>query len=118
MRQLSEHRIGDSHVAGGEGAGRGLHIGGRQHLLLIEWHPGAHDGVEGVIDLAVYSESESAWQVIDWKTNRVGTTGSAGLVEIYRGQIQAYVRALREMLSAEVKGSLYLTQTGEWVPVE
>jgi len=24
---------------------------------------------------------------------------------------------LREMLSAEVKGSLYLTQTGEWVEV-
>ena len=74
--------------------------------------------LEGVMDLAVYAEHESAWHVIDWKTNRVGSTGSAGIVEIYRGQIEAYVRALREMLSAEVKGSLYLTQTGEWVPVE
>ena len=80
----------------------------------------ADDGacLEGVMDVAVYTEGESAWRVIDWKTNRVGSTGSAGLVEIYRGQINAYVRALREMLSAEVRGSLYLTQTGEWVPVE
>jgi len=73
--------------------------------------------LEGVMDLAVYTESESAWRVIDWKTNRLGPTGSDGLVEIYRGQIHAYVRALREMLSAEVRGSLYLTQTGEWVEV-
>jgi ATP-dependent exoDNAse (exonuclease V) beta subunit len=74
--------------------------------------------LEGVMDLAVYTESESAWRVIDWKTNRIGPAGSDGLVEIYRGQIAAYVRALREMLSAEVRGSLYLTQTGEWAPVE
>jgi hypothetical protein len=73
---------------------------------------------EGVMDLAVYTERESAWRVIDWKTNRLGPAGSNGLVEVYHGQIQAYVRALREMLSAEVRGSLYLTQTGEWVPVE
>ena len=73
--------------------------------------------LEGVMDLAVYTESESAWRVIDWKTNRIGPAGSGGLVEIYRGQIGAYVRALREMLSAEVRGSLYLTQTGEWVEV-
>jgi ATP-dependent helicase/nuclease subunit A len=74
--------------------------------------------LEGVMDLAVYTESELAWRVIDWKTNQIGPAGSDGLVEIYRGQISAYVRALREMLSAEVRGSLYLTQTGEWVEVE
>jgi len=72
---------------------------------------------EGVMDLAVYTAGESAWRVIDWKTNRVGPAGSDGLVGIYRGQIDAYVRALREMLSAEVRGSLYLTRTGEWVEV-
>lgn len=74
--------------------------------------------VEGVIDLAVYTSSELAWRVIDWKTNQLGPEGGAGLVEIYRGQILAYVQVLREMLSAEVKGSLYVTQTGEWLPVE
>jgi ATP-dependent exoDNAse (exonuclease V) beta subunit len=82
------------------------------------WRENGQPCLEGVIDLAVYSEAESTWRVIDWKTNRVGPTGSAGVIEIYRGQIQAYMRALREMLSADVKGSLYLTQTGEWVPVE
>jgi ATP-dependent exoDNAse (exonuclease V) beta subunit len=73
--------------------------------------------LEGVMDLAVYTESESVWHVIDWKTNRIGATGSAGIVEVYRGQIEAYVRALGKMLSVEVRGSLYLTQTGEWLSV-
>jgi ATP-dependent exoDNAse (exonuclease V) beta subunit len=56
--------------------------------------------------------------VIDWKTNLIGPEGGAGLVEIYRGQIRAYVRTLREMLSTEVRGSLYLTQSGEWIEVD
>jgi len=73
--------------------------------------------LEGVMDLAVYCEAESSWRVIDWKTNRIGPSGGNGLVEMYRGQIAAYVRALSEMLSTEVRGSLYLTQTGEWVEV-
>jgi ATP-dependent exoDNAse (exonuclease V) beta subunit len=74
--------------------------------------------LEGVMDLAVYSEGDGTWEVIDWKTNRVAVGSGSSLVEIYRGQIEAYVRALRRMLSAEVRGSLYLTQTGEWLPVE
>jgi len=74
--------------------------------------------LEGVMDLAVYTESDSVWRVIDWKTNRLGPAGCDGLVEIYRGQIEAYTRALRRMLSAEVRGGLYLTQTGEWVEIE
>jgi ATP-dependent helicase/nuclease subunit A len=82
------------------------------------WLDSGKSCLEGVIDLAVYHERESVWHVIDWKTNRVNTSGSAGLVEIYRGQIEAYTCALRAMLSAEVRGSLYLTQTGEWVPVD
>jgi ATP-dependent exoDNAse (exonuclease V) beta subunit len=91
-------------------------------LIQIEvpflWRQTGREILEGVMDLAVYSESNATWHVIDWKTNRVGPSGSVGLVEIYRGQISGYVRALREMLSAEVRGSLYLTQTGEWVPVD
>ena len=85
--------------------------------LPFLWHDTNQTCVEGVVDLAVYAESESAWRVIDWKTNHVGTKGAADLVEVYRGQIEAYVKALREMLAVEVRGSLYLTQTGEWVPV-
>ena len=72
---------------------------------------------EGVMDLAVYTESDGIWNVIDWKTNRVGDEGSRGLVEIYRGQIEAYLCALRKMLAVEVRGSLYITETGEWIEV-
>jgi ATP-dependent exoDNAse (exonuclease V) beta subunit len=74
--------------------------------------------LEGVMDLAVYSPREAEWQVIDWKTNKIAPGGGQAIVEIYREQIRAYVRALKEMLSAEVRGSLYLTQTGEWLPVD
>jgi ATP-dependent exoDNAse (exonuclease V) beta subunit len=70
------------------------------------------------MDLAVFSADEAAWRVIDWKTNRIGAGGAAAVVEIYRGQIRAYVEALRGMLSTEVRGSLYLTQTGAWEPVD
>jgi ATP-dependent exoDNAse (exonuclease V) beta subunit len=70
------------------------------------------------MDLAVYSPREAEWQVIDWKTNKIAPGGGQAIVEIYREQIRAYVRALKEMLSAEVRGSLYLTQTGEWLPVD
>jgi ATP-dependent exoDNAse (exonuclease V) beta subunit len=91
-------------------------------LVQVEWpflQPGVAQGcLEGIMDLAVYSPGEGTWQVIDWKTNRVGQDGSRGVVDIYRGQIRAYVEALRGMLSAEVKGSLYLTQTGAWAPVD
>jgi ATP-dependent exoDNAse (exonuclease V) beta subunit len=90
-------------------------------LIQVElpflWRATGEPCLEGVMDLAVYTESASEWQVIDWKTNRVPEAGSGSLVEIYRGQIEAYVRALREILSAPVRGSLYLTQTGEWVEV-
>ncbi|MCE0499589.1 MAG: UvrD-helicase domain-containing protein [Methylacidiphilales bacterium] len=90
-------------------------------LIQVElpflWHEPDRQCIEGVMDLAVFTPAESAWRVIDWKTNHLGPEGGAGVVEIYRGQIRAYVRALREMLSAEVRGSLYLTQSGEWIEV-
>ena len=76
-----------------------------------------NEWIEGVVDLAVYSESEKAWRVIDWKTNRVNAGGRERLVEMYRGQIEAYVRALEQMLSTKVRGFLYLTQTGELVEI-
>jgi ATP-dependent exoDNAse (exonuclease V) beta subunit len=90
-------------------------------LIQVElpflWKQSDQSCLEGVMDLAVFTESEAEWRIIDWKTNQIGPAGSKGLVEIYRGQIEAYVQALREMLSTKVKGSLYLTQTGEWVDV-
>ena len=91
-------------------------------LVQIElpflWLEKGRPCLEGVMDLAVYTQSEATWQVVDWKTNRVDHAGSQGLVQIYKEQIRAYVRAVREMLGAQVRGSLYLTQTGEWVVVD
>jgi ATP-dependent exoDNAse (exonuclease V) beta subunit len=72
--------------------------------------------LEGIIDLAILAPGESAWQVIDWKTNRAAS--SEDIVAIYRAQIEAYARALKQILSAEIKGSLYLTSTGDWVDIE
>jgi len=91
-------------------------------LIQVElpflWLDADRTCLEGVMDLAVCTEGESSWRVIDWKTNRLGPAGKAGLVGIYRGQVEAYVRVLREMLSVEVRGSLYLTETGDWVEIE
>ncbi len=78
------------------------------------WLEEAGACLEGVIDLAVSTPGEPAWHVIDWKTNR---SSEIDWVEVYRGQMEAYARALGKMLSAEVKASLYLTATGVWIPV-
>jgi ATP-dependent exoDNAse (exonuclease V) beta subunit len=74
--------------------------------------------LEGVMDLAMREPDGKAWRVIDWKTNRVPARHSTPLVDIYRGQINAYVQALEKILKAPVKGSLYLTRSGEWLDVE
>ena len=69
--------------------------------------------IEGIIDLAVFMPTLDTWRVIDWKTNRA----TDGIVDIYRGQIQAYDQALAGMLGRPAQGSLYLTATGQWLPV-
>jgi ATP-dependent exoDNAse (exonuclease V) beta subunit len=74
--------------------------------------------LEGVIDLAVCAPQAGGWRVIDWKTNRLQPATGATLAELYRGQIGAYVQALRAMLGGEVRGSLYLTASGEWLPLD
>jgi ATP-dependent exoDNAse (exonuclease V) beta subunit len=93
-------------------AAPGLLIQREIPFLLME---AKDDILEGVIDLAILAPGESAWQVIDWKTNRAAP--SEEVVAIYRAQIEAYARALRQILSSEIKGSLYLTSTGQWVDV-
>ena len=93
--------------------GRLIHV-----ELPFLWYQPDRTCLEGVMDLAVYTAGEGTWRVIDWKTNRFGPEGGGSLVEVYRGQIRAYVQALHEMLATEVKGSLYLTQTGDWLEVD
>ena len=71
--------------------------------------------LEGVMDLAVFSPVDASWRVLDWKTNR---TDRAGLLAIYRGQVEAYVEALKVLLHRPVEGGLYLTATGEWIDLD
>jgi ATP-dependent helicase/nuclease subunit A len=85
------------------------------HRELPFLWPDGERCLEGVMDLAVFSPAESRWRVIDWKTNR---TDGASLRTIYRGQIEAYVEALRALIDAPVEGSLYLTATGEWLTLD
>jgi ATP-dependent helicase/nuclease subunit A len=85
------------------------------HELPFLWPENDERCLEGVMDLTVYSSTERMWRVIDWKTNRVGNGGRDRIVAIYRPQIEAYVRALRAILQVEVRGSLYLTATGDWI---
>ena len=73
--------------------------------------------LEGIMDLAAFDPADSTWRIIDWKTNRIGPDGTAALVDLYRGQLLAYVRALNAMLSMPVRGTLYFTQSGETVDV-
>jgi ATP-dependent exoDNAse (exonuclease V) beta subunit len=77
------------------------------------WAESAEQCLEGIIDLAVRGPEEEGWRVIDWKTNSAGE----GLVEMYRGQIEAYVRAMERMLGVRARGSLYFTATGQWLDV-
>jgi len=85
------------------------------HRELPFLWPDGERCLEGVMDLAVFAPAESRWRVIDWKTNR---TDGESLRAIYRGQIEAYVEALRALLDVPVEGSLYLTATGDWLTLD
>jgi ATP-dependent exoDNAse (exonuclease V) beta subunit len=65
--------------------------------------------------MAIYTPEKSEWEVIDWKTNK---SGGEELAETYRGQVAAYVEALRDMLRMPVRGSLYLTGSGRLLPFD
>lgn len=81
------------------------------------WRANAGQVIEGVMDLAVFDPKADEWLVVDWKTNRLGANGVNELVEIYRGQVEAYLQALRELFRKPVRGILYSTTRGEWIEV-
>ncbi len=83
--------------------------------LPFLWPKEARVCLEGVMDLAIFEPGKSAWQVVDWKTNK---SGGDELVEIYRGQLAAYVEALGRILQMPVRGSLYVTASGKWLPLD
>lgn len=82
------------------------------------WRADQAQVIEGVMDLAVFDPQSDAWLVVDWKTNRIASGDVRELVEIYRGQVEAYIRALRELFQKPVRGLLYSTTLGESVEVK
>lgn len=79
-----------------------------------DYFPGAEDDtllLQGVIDCA--AEQGGSWTVIDYKTDRVTAEAVAERAELYRGQVEAYARALTEITGKPVeKTVLYFLHPG------
>ncbi|MBN1267950.1 MAG: PD-(D/E)XK nuclease family protein, partial [Kiritimatiellae bacterium] len=75
------------------------------------WKKADAECLEGFMDLAVFDPSENEWLVIDWKTN----IETKDLRNIYAGQINAYLEALKGLTGLDASGGLYATATGEWI---
>ncbi|MBV9008624.1 MAG: UvrD-helicase domain-containing protein [Verrucomicrobia bacterium] len=85
--------------------------------MPLLWAKTRDECVEGVIDLAVLNPAAGEWLVIDWKTDDVETSAAGSLQAAYGGQISAYVEALGAVTQQNVRGGLYSTSTGMWLPV-
>jgi ATP-dependent exoDNAse (exonuclease V) beta subunit len=79
------------------------------------WPEKPKQWIEGIIDLIAFDPEEGVWHVIDWKTNK--NPDSEALAAQYYQQIHAYCKALQSIFRSPVMGSLYLTGSGEWVPL-
>jgi ATP-dependent exoDNAse (exonuclease V) beta subunit len=75
------------------------------------WRLDESNCVEGVIDLALFDRA-GKWLIIDWKTNRIAPNESETLRELYRPQVAAYWKAVREMTRLPVEAAIYSTPTG------
>lgn len=82
------------------------------------WRAKKDQVIEGVMDLAVFNPQADEWLVIDWKTNRLGARGVEELVDIYSGQVEAYMSALGDLFQKPMRGILYSTTLGESVEVK
>jgi len=82
------------------------------------WAMSERECLDGIVDLATYDRGANRWTILDWKTNRVPSAGTASLRAHYLPQLSAYWKAASEMLHAPVAAGLYSTQTGQWLPYE
>ncbi|MFP4541271.1 MAG: PD-(D/E)XK nuclease family protein [Opitutales bacterium] len=75
-------------------------------------------GYEGYIDLLAVHAGTGAWQVVDWKTDRLpGPDPAAALREAYAPQVAVYAAALGASTGREGRCLLYSTVSGEGVDV-
>jgi ATP-dependent helicase/nuclease subunit A len=80
--------------------------------------PGAVDGlptiVRGVIDLAFHEQA--GWVIVDYKTDRIGSSQVPVAVEHYRAQVDTYAHTWHEMLNQPVhERGLYFTHIDRYV---
>ena len=72
--------------------------------------------LQGVIDAAF--EEDGGWVIVDYKTDRVTDENREELTESYAFQLQAYAKALSDILNAGVKEKyIVFLRTGETVTV-
>jgi ATP-dependent exoDNAse (exonuclease V) beta subunit len=74
-----------------------------------------HKCLEGIIDLACFSQKANAVFILDWKTNRIRADKIDVLRELYRPQMAAYWQAVLELTNARVSAAVYSTATGQLV---
>ncbi|MGH9390395.1 MAG: 3'-5' exonuclease, partial [Vicinamibacteria bacterium] len=82
------------------------------------YHPEGGTLVQGIADL-LYRASDGAVVVADHKTDSAPRGGAKEIVDRYKPQIAAYVRALRSSLGTDrsIRAELWLIRLGEVVPV-
>jgi ATP-dependent exoDNAse (exonuclease V) beta subunit len=82
------------------------------------WRMSDKECVEGIIDLAIQDAAENAWLIVDWKTNRIGSSQERWLRGKYEPQLAAYRAALKAITGARVHAAIYSTTTGAWMAYE
>jgi ATP-dependent exoDNAse (exonuclease V) beta subunit len=86
----------------------------RQEMPFF-WRVDDRKCLEGIIDLAFFSQKANAVFILDWKTNRIAADKIDVLRELYRPQMAAYWRAVLELTNARVSAAVYSTATGQLV---
>jgi ATP-dependent exoDNAse (exonuclease V) beta subunit len=79
------------------------------------WSIHRRAALEGVIDLLLIDQAAGQCLLLDWKTNRIAKGKEESLRTLYRPQIAAYWKAIREITRLEVEAGLYSTSTGKLV---
>ena len=74
--------------------------------------------LEGIVDLALFSQKTNEIFILDWKTNRITADKIGTLKELYRAQLAAYWQAISSLTSALVSAAIYSTATGQFVVYE
>jgi ATP-dependent exoDNAse (exonuclease V) beta subunit len=71
--------------------------------------------LEGIVDLALFSQTANEFFILDWKTNRIAADEIDMLRDLYRPQMAAYWQAISNLTDARVTAAIYSTATGQLV---